>query len=69
MGFGPGGHGGPSTGLPTYGSGSGASGLVAVYFGAVTASQTVTIGAGGTVNGNSNGKPGGAGACVVFYWW
>jgi len=60
------------------GGASGNSGTVATYFGTVTASQTVTIGAGGTggsavaaAGGGSGmaGQKGAPGAVIVFYWW
>jgi hypothetical protein len=53
------------------------AGEVKTYFGAVTANQTVTIGAGGAAAMNTTsfsagyavGHKGDPGAVIVFYWW
>lgn len=76
------GSGGDSAGAVTVTSNSdlttspgGNAGEVAIYFGTVSANETVTIGAGGTPGNSASGvtgttgQKGQPGGVIVFYWW
>lgn len=84
LGFGTGGTGGssvdinnPIASISVLAGNGGNSGAPATYFGAISANQTVTIGAGGAKGLNahsanaavSEGQDGASGFVIVLYWW